>query len=77
MTVEELQKRLEELVRKHPSAAKMTIDVWNPYEDEDSYNWNGTHNTYGISEIYITDYFNGENWDESNDSYEYVELKLK
>lgn len=77
MTVKELYDFLGELMEKRKSIAHMSVELWNPYDEDDSLNWNGTHNTSPINKhsIHVMGYYNGETWDESTDSYEYLEIQ--
>lgn len=79
MTVQELRDYLDELILKRKSIKHMTVGFWVPeLELEDKYNFNH-HNTFNIhkEDIYVNEWFNGDTWDESNDSYEYLEIKIR
>ena len=81
MTVQELRDYLDELISKRKFIAHMTVGFWVPeleFEDDSDFAAFNHHNTFNIhkEDIYVNEYFNGDTWDESNDSYEYLEIKV-
>lgn len=47
--------------------------------DEDDVNASNHHTLIGLKEknIYVNEWFNGETWNDSDDSFEYVEIKIE
>lgn len=81
MTVQELRDYLDELISKRKFIAHMHVGFWVPeleLEDENDFNSFNHHNTFNIykEDIYVNEWFNGETFDDSNDSYEYLEIKV-
>ena len=81
MTVKELINKLNKMVEKRSRIADMDVAFWVPEIDEESpddMNASNHHSLFDIEEhdIYVNEWFNGETWDDSDDSYEYVEIKV-
>ena len=81
MTVKDLRDHLDYLMSKYKSCAGMPVELWVPeleLEDPDDLAAGNHHSTFELhkNDIYINEWFNGETWDDSNDSYEYLEIKV-
>lgn len=81
MTVQELRDYLDELISKRKFIGHMTVGFWVPeleLEDDNDFAVFNHHNTFNIhkEDIYVNEWFNGDTFDDSNDSYEYLEIKV-
>lgn len=81
MTVKELRDHLDYLMSKYKKCKNMPVEFWVPeldLEDPNDVSAYNHHSTFTLckEDIYINEWFNGETWDNSNDSYEYVEIKV-
>lgn len=82
MTVKELIDKLNIMVEKRKRIANMDVAFFIPMldePDEDDINTSNHHALINLKEknIYVNEWFNGETWDDSNDSFEYVEIKIE
>ena len=81
MTVKELRDHLDMLISKY-HIGSASVEFWVPDlfpedpNDLSASNHRGTIELYK-SNIYINSYFNGETWDDSNESYDYLEIKVE
>jgi len=81
MTVKELRDHLDYLMTKYKRCASMSVELWVPeleLEDSNDLAAGNHHSTFSLhkEDIYMNEWFNGETWDDSNDSYEYLEIKV-
>lgn len=80
MTVKELRDHLDYLMTKY-RCSSMSVEFYVPeleLEDPNDFAAIHHHSTFSLhkEDIYINEWFNGETFDDSNDSYEYLEIKV-
>lgn len=81
MTVKELRDYLDYLISKYKKYENMPVEVWVPELDEENPNDISPHNhhmTFDLhkEDIRLNEWFNGETFDDSDESYEYLEIKI-
>ena len=81
MKVQELRDYLDELISKRKFIGHMPVEFWVPeleLEDPNDFAAIHHHSTFSLhkEDIYVNEWFNGDTFDDSNDSYEYLEIKV-